>query len=528
MHRSEPVGSSWQREFATDPLDEGKLPMRLLKLSRIMARVLRHSGPEVGLVIGPDGWCPLSAVMQIDEMASWSKEDVFEVVEESFSKSRPRFEVKDGDGADEHFIRATHKHSFFTRGQQQQQQQRPPPRVVPPPVRAKAVATPMEAIAVSRTPIGAPVASHRPPAPAQTDLRDPLKNETERLSPPPLLSVQSVATPQRQPCQPIQSAAQEEDPFFSGKDPWAKDGTVANVTPKPSPQQIQQARAKAEPKPPPPQLQGKAPTPVANHVNIGGPNPPPQMPRAAEATPELLAVNLGSRNMPGPGAPPAVVAPPPPPPVPVGKPPPPLPPPGPPPPQNAAVSLASATRFVLAKAASKEQAAPVSDGSVAGNNSTMNPVGNWQGSPPQASPVEYVGSTSPKDTVPQHVSANSCDSHGDKAVYAAASASSEEPEKGLAEAAADGAHDAIKEDREASSDGSSSLTNGSGDTKVVSSLQRTWEQYSLPDGGFWWSTADSTSWFVESSPHPWEKYKIPNNEKCYWWNRDTEEFFLLQ
>lgn len=128
----------------------------------------------------------------------------------------------------------------------------------------------------------------------------------------------------------------------------------------------------------------------------------------------------------------------------------------------------------------------------------------------------------------EHASASCCVNYGGKALDASAAPASAESEKGLAEQAANSTHGATKDDREASSDGSRSLTGESGDNKVASNHHRTWEQYSLPDGGFWWSTTDSTSWFLESSPHPWEKYQVPDSGKCYWWNRDTEEFFVLR
>jgi len=285
---------------------------------------------------------------------------------------------------------------------------------------------------------------------------------------------------------------------------------------------------------------------------------------------------LGVDSMPGVGASTAVVAPYPW--VPVGKHPPPSPPPGPPPPENvAAASLAAATRAALAKASSQERAPPVSDSSVTCDGSCANPIGSYsahqqrepglvlqedtcmemastslvrtdasvtmssflqeqrpqlqpsQGTPPEASPLENAGSTSPKVIVPEHASANCCDKYWGKALDTSAAAASAEPETGLAEKAADSTHGKSKEDREASSDSSSSsLTGESCANKVVSNLQKTWEQYSLPDGGLWWSTADSTSWFVENSSHPWEKYQIPDNDKCYWWNQDTQEFFLLR
>jgi len=222
MHRTEQI-SGWSRGFATNPMDEGNLPKRLEHLSRTMARVLRHSGP-----IGPDGWCPLSDLMKVSEMAGWPKEDIVMVVKESFSKNRPRFELKDEDCKPGTLIRATHKHSCRITGQQ-----RFPPRVVPPRFQGRNNHT----ATVTRE-----AASSGYPA----SVTDPART-TERLSPPP---VQNFAMSQRQsahtaahiaeenvpqqqqhqqqlPNEPVAPAKvvgkqEEDDPFFNGKDPWAK------------------------------------------------------------------------------------------------------------------------------------------------------------------------------------------------------------------------------------------------------------------------------------------------------------------
>eukprot|EP00418_Pyrodinium_bahamense_P092356 CAMPEP_0179047840 /NCGR_PEP_ID=MMETSP0796-20121207/19404_1 /TAXON_ID=73915 /ORGANISM="Pyrodinium bahamense, Strain pbaha01" /LENGTH=312 /DNA_ID=CAMNT_0020744297 /DNA_START=65 /DNA_END=1003 /DNA_ORIENTATION=+ len=98
------------REFNVDPRDEGALPRRLLPLSRTMARVLRHSGPGAGLAIDEEGWCSVAALMRMRELAGWAEADLRTVVKESFSKTRPRFELKQS-GEKDMFIRATHKHT---------------------------------------------------------------------------------------------------------------------------------------------------------------------------------------------------------------------------------------------------------------------------------------------------------------------------------------------------------------------------------------------------------------------------------
>jgi len=338
-----------------------------------------------------------------------------------------------------------------------------------------------------------------------------------------------VATPQRQPHPPSPSSAREEDPWNNGQDPWATGSSVADVKPKssslqplaaaaakPPPPRLQQARAMAEAKQPPPQFQGNVTPPVANHGK-SGPNSLPQTLPVVVALSPCSSVSVG------------------------GKPPPPSPPP--PMEHAAAASLAAATHAALARRAVTQAS---NDSSDAGDSSTANPAGNcsshqqgeqnaMQEDPAsvemasisllqnEASKAEAAAPEAEAALENAGSVAANCDKYGGKVLDASAAAVSAEVEEGLAQAA-DGIHGASNGDVAASS---SSLTGGNGDNKAVSSLQRTWEQYSLPDGGFWWSTIDSNSWFLESSPHPWEKYKIPDQEKCYWWNQDTEEYFVL-
>jgi len=104
-------------------MEQCRLPQRLLPLSRIMARVLRHSGPGSGLTIDSNGWCQLEALLRLDEMANWRHEDVVAVVQDSYSNNRPRFELSESPSTPGTSIRATTKHSCIQMGQPQRQQQ---------------------------------------------------------------------------------------------------------------------------------------------------------------------------------------------------------------------------------------------------------------------------------------------------------------------------------------------------------------------------------------------------------------------
>lgn len=92
-----------------DPEDQGSLPPDLVPLSRQLAKVLRHDLRF--LPADEDGWCPVDAVLRLPECQGWLESDLDDVVRESFSKSKPRFEMeRRGDRGQ--WIRATHKHSF--------------------------------------------------------------------------------------------------------------------------------------------------------------------------------------------------------------------------------------------------------------------------------------------------------------------------------------------------------------------------------------------------------------------------------
>lgn len=95
--------------FGQDPQDRGNLSERLVPLSRALARVLRHYATSLGLRVEEGGWCNLEELLASSDLKGWNEEDVREVIRESFSKDKPRFELKDEGGA---WIRATHKHTI--------------------------------------------------------------------------------------------------------------------------------------------------------------------------------------------------------------------------------------------------------------------------------------------------------------------------------------------------------------------------------------------------------------------------------
>lgn len=106
-----PRGSIAQDIFKQDPEDQGELPMHLMGCSRMMAMILRHSAESYGLRLESDGWCSLRNLLSVSELQSFTEDDVKFIVSESYSKDRPRFELKFEEETGL-WIRATHKHSI--------------------------------------------------------------------------------------------------------------------------------------------------------------------------------------------------------------------------------------------------------------------------------------------------------------------------------------------------------------------------------------------------------------------------------
>ena len=95
-----------------DPEDKGSLRQSLLPLSRQLATRLRHDDKhgflrKMGIEMDQDGWTDLSQILSLEEFARWNTRDVREVVQESYSKDKPRFQIS--NRGNRLFIRAFHK-----------------------------------------------------------------------------------------------------------------------------------------------------------------------------------------------------------------------------------------------------------------------------------------------------------------------------------------------------------------------------------------------------------------------------------
>lgn len=94
--------------------DQGDLPGRLVALSRLLGRILRHQAEELELTVNVDGFIPLGEVMQLNDrfpgqyetLGSCNIADVETCVDTSLSDGYPRFELKQVSGVN--YIRARH------------------------------------------------------------------------------------------------------------------------------------------------------------------------------------------------------------------------------------------------------------------------------------------------------------------------------------------------------------------------------------------------------------------------------------
>jgi len=98
-------------ESRIDPQDVGNLPPRLLPLSRKLATFLRHRAGGIR-EIDDEGWTPIQQVLALEDFREYNHSDLRTVVEESFSKDKPRFEIKTRED-DVVLIRAAHKRGFY-------------------------------------------------------------------------------------------------------------------------------------------------------------------------------------------------------------------------------------------------------------------------------------------------------------------------------------------------------------------------------------------------------------------------------
>eukprot|EP00397_Hematodinium_sp_SG-2012_P019515 GEMP01020052.1.p1 GENE.GEMP01020052.1~~GEMP01020052.1.p1 ORF type:complete len:450 (+),score=111.59 GEMP01020052.1:169-1518(+) len=100
-------------ENKQDSRDIGDLPKHLIALSRDLAHFLRHcAGTEEYPSLSPQGWMAVRILrtMRFRTLHHISDEDIHKVVQESFSKQKPRFQLRTNEGELE--IRALHNHSI--------------------------------------------------------------------------------------------------------------------------------------------------------------------------------------------------------------------------------------------------------------------------------------------------------------------------------------------------------------------------------------------------------------------------------
>lgn len=98
-----------------DPADAGDLPTRLLPLSRDLGRLLRYKDGLLrsrGIEMDREGWVQLTEVLALPDFDGFDVRDVRMVVDQSFSKDQPRFEIR-SDEDNRLQIRAAHKRPVY-------------------------------------------------------------------------------------------------------------------------------------------------------------------------------------------------------------------------------------------------------------------------------------------------------------------------------------------------------------------------------------------------------------------------------
>jgi len=87
------------------------LPRRLVPLSHLLSKLLRHAAPHVGLKVDGEGWCSCAELLQLNDLRKWTEDNIRDVVRTSYSSGSARFELEKAiDGTLR--IRATHKHTI--------------------------------------------------------------------------------------------------------------------------------------------------------------------------------------------------------------------------------------------------------------------------------------------------------------------------------------------------------------------------------------------------------------------------------
>lgn len=205
-----------------DPEDQGRLPPELVPLSRSLAMVLRHQ--LYHLPADEECWCPVDDVLRLPECEGWSLDDIDIIVRESFSKSRPRFEMdKRPDGR--LWMRATHKHS----GGGERPHRRNHGRALPAP--SWNSTEPPRGYTGERHAKLPPTANRAPP---------PVPDDTDSGYPGPAEPA-SASAKRPPPKPPVSESARTEggaasDPWEGGSDPWSKSSSrPREVVPPPRP-----------------------------------------------------------------------------------------------------------------------------------------------------------------------------------------------------------------------------------------------------------------------------------------------------
>lgn len=213
-----------EHEHGNSEPDVGNLDPRLMPLSRNLARILRHAAKDFGLKIdtsGPDGgWCKLHDLFAQTQIGwtGFTEDDVREVVRESFSGTRPRFEINETAGC--LWIRATHKHSITGLKSETPAQAAP---AAPLPRRGVDGSKPM---ATGNTPLKA--TENQPGSASSTSALTGCKDDVG----PALKALESAICKAKSapslpssmtegPQLPALSGSRTADPWMDGADPWA-------------------------------------------------------------------------------------------------------------------------------------------------------------------------------------------------------------------------------------------------------------------------------------------------------------------
>lgn len=456
------------------------MPSQLLALSRSLARVLRH---DLHLLSADeDGWCPLDEVLQLPEVTGWSEWDLETVIQESFSKDRPRFEME--TRSDGRWVRATHKHSSRTSGygrttgrtfqapSRTEQPQFAAAHLVPPRLRGGAPQGQQqetETTSEGRSSFAAgPQAAKA--APPRFEAREAPPGGQGPAAP-------QQVPPRRQPPAGGEAAPQVVPPRFADKE------GAQEVPPRRRPPATEEA---AVPQVVPPRPRGGNPPPPAATTGAPAQAGPQEVPPRRHR-PEHSSEASGERTVTSePAGSPQCLAPSPP--KVQHRSPPPV--------------------FEEEPAAAAATAGGGLDPWAGGNDPWSSSAPSSRKAPGLVPPRRGGG--------PQAASRDA----GTKVVP---------PRRQVEQAAAfaavpRAAAEATEAEAAAAEEPPSAMPVGS------SSLGASWSKFALPEeqgGGSWWHCTRSDGqedYFLERVAAPWQQYAEPSG-RTYWWNADTDEFF---